>query len=169
MKPQESILGVLVRDLRALQRELEAYGEEDAIWEIPAGIGNSAGTLVLHLTGNLQSFVGATLGGTDYVRDRQAEFSQRHVSRAVMIREIQRALGVVEETLSDLPEEQLEQPYPVDFGGVRVNTLDFLIHLSTHLAFHVGQVDYHRRLVTGDIESIGPVPISELTSVQATD
>jgi len=169
MKPQDSIRGVLVRELRALQRELEAYGEETAIWEVPAGIPNSAGNLALHLTGNLQSFVGAILGGTDYVRDRPAEFSLRDVPRAAMILEIQRTVEVIDETLSDLPDGKLSQPFPLDFGGIRVSTLDFLIHLSTHLAFHVGQIDYHRRLVTGEQESIGPIAIPQLASAPAAD
>jgi len=169
MKPQDSIRGVLVRELRALQRELEAYGEEDAIWEVPAGIRNSAGTLALHLTGNLLSFVGAILGDTNYVRDRPAEFSLRDVPRAELILEIQRTVKVVDETLNGLPDRKLSQPFPLDFGGIRVSTLDFLIHLSTHLAFHVGQIDYHRRLVTGERESVGPIAVPELASVQAAD
>lgn len=169
MKPQALIRGVLTRDLRALQRELEAYPAESQIWEIAAGISNSAGSLTLHLTGNLQSFIGATLGGTDYVRDRPAEFSLRDVARAEMIRRIQQTIAVVDDILRGLPDESLGQPFPVDFGGTRVSTLDFLIHLSTHLAFHLGQVDYHRRLVTGDNQSVGAVAIPELASVRATD
>lgn len=158
-----------MRDLRALQRELEAYPDEGKIWELPSGISNSAGCLVLHLSGNLQSFVGATLGGTDYVRDRRAEFSLRDVPRAEMIRTLRQTVAVVDETLRSLPDEILEQPFPVDFGGTRVSTLDFLIHLSTHLAFHLGQVDYHRRLVTGDNKPVGVVAIPELASARPTE
>jgi len=169
MKPQESIRGVLVRELRALQRELDEYGKEGQIWQLPAGISNSAGTLTLHLVGNLQSFVGATLGGSAYVRDRQAEFSRRDVPRTEMIREIEQTIAVVDETMSTLSDEQLSNPFPLAFGEIRVSTGDFLIHLATHLAFHVGQVDYHRRLVTQNKNSIDPLAIPEMASVAATE
>ncbi len=169
MKLQESIRGVLVRDLRALRRELEAYGKETDIWELPAGISNSAGTLALHLVGNLQSFIGAALGESGYVRDRQAEFSRRDVSLAELIREIERTIVIVDATLNSLASKRLSEACPVAFGAIRVSTGDFLIHLSTHLAFHLGQIDYHRRLVTGDNQSIGPQAIPDLVSATTTD
>jgi hypothetical protein len=73
---------VLVRDLRTLAAELDAYPDDASVWACPPGIHNSAGTLVLHLAGNLRHFVGARLGGTGYVRDRAAEFAARGLSRA---------------------------------------------------------------------------------------
>jgi len=159
----------MARELRALRRELEAYGEEADIWHLPAGISNSAGTLALHLVGNLQCYVGAGLGESGYVRDRQAEFSRRDVPLAEMIREIERTIAVVDTTLLALADEKLSKPFPLALGDIRVSTGEFLIHLSTHLAFHVGQVDYHRRLVTGDNTSIGPLAIPELATATTTD
>ncbi len=169
MKFQESIRSVLVREPEALRRELKAYGEDEDIWRRPSGIGNSAGNLALHLAGNLQSFVGTTLGATDYVRDRQAEFSRRDVPRAEVVAEIEQTIAVIDETLSTLADERLSRPFPLAFGDTTVSTGDFLIHLSTHLAFHVGQVDYHRRLITGENESIGPLAIPALASARATE
>lgn len=169
MRPQVWIRGVLVRDLGALRRELEAYSDESDIWRQPPGISNSAGNLALHIVGNLQSFVGATLGSTDYVRDRTAEFTQREVPLAEIISEIETTISVVDETLKSLDEDAMSSLFPLSFGDMRVGTGDFLLHLSTHLAFHLGQIDYHRRLITGRDDSIGPLAIAELSSAQATD
>lgn len=166
MKVQESIRAILLRELHALQREIEAYESEESIWAVPPGIANSAGTLVLHLAGNLQSFVGAVLGDTGYVRDRKAEFQRRGVSRTELLTEIEKAIESVDTTLTALDDGSLNEPFPLVFGALQVTAGDFLIHLTSHLAFHVGQIDYHRRLVTGDSTSIGPVPIPDLASAQ---
>ena len=165
MKTQDSIRGLLIRDLRALARQLDAYEDESQIWQLPAGISNSAGNLALHLVGNLQAFIGANLGDSGFVRDRPAEFSRRDVDRAEIRRTIEQTIDVVSQTLEGLSDERLQQVYPESFGELRPKTLDFLIHLATHLAFHLGQIDYHRRLVTGHSESIAPIAISELASV----
>ena len=164
MKNQESIRAIMMRELRTLQRELEAYEDEAAIWTLAPGIANSAGTLTLHLAGNLQSFVGAVLGNSGYVRDRQAEFDRRGVPRAELMTELERTVEAVDTTLTALSDESMAQPFPLAFGPLQIRTDDFLNHLATHLAFHVGQIDYHRRLVTGDPTSIGPVAIPELAS-----
>ncbi len=164
MRLQTLIQAILVRELRSLQRELEAYPDETEIWSLPAGIGNSAGTLALHLVGNLQAFVGATLGDSGYRRDRPAEFSRRHVARQEIVQEIQRTVNIVESTLSRLPDDVAADDFPLSFGETRVETADFLVHLVSHLAFHLGQIDYHRRLTTGENRSVGPLPIVELAS-----
>ena len=169
MKIQESIVSILIRELQTLRRELEAYDDESQIWQVPAGITNSAGTLTLHLVGNLQAFVGASLGGSGYIRDRDAEFTRRDVPRTEMIQEIERTEKIVEASLNRLEDDQLSRPFPVAFGEISVATSDFLIHLATHLAFHLGQIDYHRRLVTNRNRTVGPLAIPELASVRATD
>lgn len=155
---------VMQRELRTLERELQAYPDEADIWREPQGISNSAGTLTLHLLGNLQHFVGATLGTTGYERNRQAEFERRDVPCAELLEEIDRTQQAVETTLATLAPQRLTAPFPVPFGEITVTTGDFLVHLTAHLAFHLGQIDYHRRLVTGQNESIGPLAIPELHS-----
>lgn len=160
----EQFNAIIQRELRALRRELEAYPDEADIWRQPKGISNSAGTLTLHLLGNLQHFVGASLGATGYTRDRRAEFERRDIPRPELLAEIDRTLQAVDATLSTLATERLAAPFPVRFGEISVTTGDFLGHLATHLAFHLGQIDYHRRLVTGQNESVGPLAIPELHS-----
>lgn len=164
MTTAELIGGILVRDVRAVQRELAAYDSDAAVWTLPASIPNSAGTLALHLAGNLRHFIGAVLGHTDYVRDRAAEFSRRDVPRAELISQLERAIADIGATLSRLTEAQLVATYPETVGGNHVSTLDWLIHLATHVTYHLGQIDYHRRLATGNAASIGAVSPAELRS-----
>jgi uncharacterized damage-inducible protein DinB len=160
------IAGALARDLRALRRELEAYPDERDLWRAAPGIVNTAGTLALHLAGNLQHFVGTVLGGTGYVRDRDAEFNRRDVPRAELLREIDATLAAVEKTLSRLPDEALAKPYPQPVAGVTLATGDFLMHLCIHCGWHLGQLDYHRRMVTGQGGQIRAVLPSELASAK---
>jgi uncharacterized damage-inducible protein DinB len=169
MNLQDSIRAILLRELRTVQRELEAYDRDEDIWALPPGISNSAGTLALHVAGNLQSFVGTTLGDTRYVRDRPAEFARRDVPRAELLAELDRAVEAVSTTLDALPDGKVGEPFPQNLRNIQITTGDFLLHLSAHLAFHVGQIDYHRRLVTGSKESVGPVGIPELASTVKMD
>ncbi len=162
--PIEYVRGVMLRDLAALRRELAAYADERDLWTVPPGTENSAGTLALHLAGNLQHFVGAVLGGTGYVRNREAEFSRRDVPRADLYREIDAASAAVDHALGSLAPEAAAAEFPESAGRQRVNTTDLLIHLATHLTYHLGQVDYHRRIVTGDGSTVNAVAITGLRS-----
>jgi len=153
---------VLLRDLDAFRREIAAYAREEDLWIVPAGIQNSAGTLARHAAGNLQHFIGAQLGATGYVRNRDAEFAVTTVPRADLDAELMRAMDAVRATLDALPAERLAEPYPLEVGGVRLPTGTFLVHLASHLAYHLGQMDYHRRLVTGKGETVGAQSIPAL-------
>ncbi len=164
MTTAELIGGILVRDLHAVQRELEAYDREADIWKRTDTIPNSAGTLALHLAGNLRHYIGAVLGGTDYVRDRDAEFSRRDVPRSEMLRELDAAEADVGSVLSRLTASEMAATYPQAVAGKHCATEDMLIHLATHLTYHLGQIDYHRRLVAGNAASVGAVSPAELRS-----
>lgn len=145
-----TIRTLLLRDLASFQQELAAYPDDRLIWATPPGIANSAGTLALHAAGNLQHFIGARLGNTGYVRDRPAEFGSRDVPRAEIVAELGRAIDAVGTTLATLDPAVLDTEHPDGFtNGKRVSVGLLLGHLATHLTYHLGQVDYHRRLVTG--------------------
>ncbi len=163
-----TLAAIISRELRAIERELNAYPTEDQIWQLPTGLPNSGGTLALHAAGNLQHFVGAVLGGSSYVRDRDAEFNRRNVPRAELIEELRRAQVSVQETLARIDHAILDATYPLPVANRRLVTSDFLAHLATHLAYHVGQLDFHRRIVTGDVSGVGPVSPTELASAQPT-
>jgi uncharacterized damage-inducible protein DinB len=143
----ESLKVILVRDLAKLESELLLYAAEDAIWKADKGITNPAGNLVLHLCGNLQHYIGAVLGKSAYIRNRDNEFAAKNISRKELITEIARAKKAVEETLPGLTEQQLQANYPVEVFGKPMTTLYFLIHLTAHFGYHLGQVNYHRRLL----------------------
>jgi hypothetical protein len=150
------------REIRALKRELDAYPDTDSVWALPPGIKNSAGTLFLHLAGNLQHFIGAKLGDTGYIRDRDAEFSRRGVGRAEIARELDAAAAAVDVGFAKLTDSALASEFPEQIAGITFITADWLVHLAAHLGYHLGQIDYHRRLVTGDPSTLDAVSVKEL-------
>ncbi len=144
-----AFLPIFLRDIAKLQEELKLYPDEATVWDLKRDVKNSAGTLALHIAGNLKHFIGATLGDTGYVRKRDREFSDRNISREQLIKGLDEALGVVKATLSALPDEKIMSAYPLDgFGiGKGESTLFVLAALIAHLSYHLGQVNYHRRLI----------------------
>ena len=153
---------LLVRELETFERELDLFPDDDGIWRTAPGISNAAGNLALHVAGNLQHFVGAVLGGTGYVRTRELEFGRRSGPRSDVKREVRAAIRTVETTLGGLPEEAFEREYPEPVNGVSLRTDRFLMHLCSHAAYHLGQAGYARRVVTGQMQSSGPVPLGPL-------
>ena len=141
------LLELYERDLNKLKTEIEGFTEEADLWNTGEGIKNSAGNLCLHLTGNLQHFIGAVLGDSGYVRDRGAEFARKHVSRRELLVEIETTSAVLRKTLSKLNDNDFEKDYPVDVFGHPMTTGYFLVHLTTHFNYHLGQINYHRRLL----------------------
>jgi uncharacterized damage-inducible protein DinB len=135
------------RDLEQLKREIDLYQDEEVIWHIEKGISNSAGNLVLHLIGNLNAFIGAELGQTGYIRDRPLEFSLKGVPESELLTKIDETLTAIENTLDTLTVEQLQTEYPQQVFGKPMTTEYFLVHLSSHLMYHLGQINYHRRLL----------------------
>lgn len=164
---RESLRTIILRDLRSLQNEVAAYPDDTALWKVAPGISNSAGTLVLHLTGNLRHFTGAVLGNTGYVRDRQAEFSTRDLTRAELSEEIHAAMADLDATFDQLSDGHLEAAYPIPVGDRRVRTIEFMIHLAVHLTYHLGQIDYHRRLLTPGAAAVDTISIRDLTEMES--
>jgi hypothetical protein len=153
---------LLIRELDALRREVDLYPTDASVWNAIPGAPNVGGTLVLHLVGNLRYFIGSAIGRGGYVRDREAEFAVRDVTRAELLTLIVETRREVEAGLSHLSESMLEAPFPVAVGGRSMSTRLFLLHLLSHLAYHLGQIDYHRRVVTGDAASANALPLSGL-------
>ncbi|HET9385987.1 MAG TPA: DinB family protein [Gemmatimonadales bacterium] len=164
---KEWLTNVITRELKALRREIETYPSEDEIWDVRPGITNPGGNLALHLAGNIQYFIGNVLGGTGYVRNRDAEFADKDVPRAELLREIDNAIASVETGMSKITESDLAKPFPEAVGGVTSTTGAFLAHFATHLAYHLGQVDYHRRILTGESKTVRTMALSELGGTKA--
>ena len=136
--------------LTKLRTEVESYPSEAALWKTGGNIPNSAGNLALHLIGNLNHFFGATIGGTGYVRDRDNEFQSGEVSKEQILSEIDQAKVVVRDALGKLDGDDLEKTYPIQFQNEDVSTEYVLTYLLGHFDYHLGQIDYHRRLLVGE-------------------
>jgi hypothetical protein len=153
---------ILTRELRAWQRELEAYPDERQIWALPPGAVNSAGTLTLHVSGSLLHLIGAQLGETGYVRNRDAEFADRDVPRTQLVRQLEQTIAMIDRVMGSLESGVLDRQFPIPVGGRVLPTRMLLIHLCGHLSYHLGQVDYHRRLITGDSRGVGALALADL-------
>jgi hypothetical protein len=157
----------ICRELDGFVREIDAFPDDDSVWVVVPGITNSAGTLALHVSGNLQHYVGHVLGGSSYVRARSREFSHRGSSRAELVADLRTASAVVTEALSRVSAAQLDADYPEPLGGHTINTAQFLVHLGAHLACHLGQAGYLRRVVTGINVSTSPLPLGAIATQSA--
>lgn len=127
--------------------EIETYQNEENVWVIDAGISNSGGNLCLHLIGNLNAFIGAELGKTGYIRNRELEFSAKNIPKNELVAKIEDTITAVDMALSNLDPAKLEEDYPVLVFKEKTATGHFLTHLATHLTYHLGQINYHRRLL----------------------
>ena len=143
----QTLSNLFERDLEKLKTELLDYENEDAMWVVAPGIGNSAGNLALHLVGNLNNFIGAVLGNTGYVRNRDAEFTTKDIPREKIIADIDEIISIIKAAVGALTPAQLEEIYPEDKWKDPVTVHHLLLHLLTHLSYHLGQINYHRRLV----------------------
>ena len=159
-----SVAAILERELSLLAAEVGAYPDDEIIWRTVPGITNSAGTLARHLCGNLRHFIGAAFGETGYQRDRDDEFSGRHCSREDLRSEIERTRRDVRLGIDALDEDALNARHPHLADRLGVETGDFLIHLVSHLGLHLGQIDYHRRILCEDAASLAPQPLPALAT-----
>lgn len=143
----QHLIKLFNRELDKLKNELNHYSDEKRLWIVDHEISNSAGNLAIHLVGNLNHFIGASLGKTGYIRQRDLEFSNKHVPREEILRDIDQTKLMIEATLSTLPEEVLDSEFRRNPFEDFMTTEFFLLHLLTHLSYHLGQINYHRRLL----------------------
>ena len=142
----EPLIELYQRELDTLLKEVKSYKKEENLWLTGGGIANSGGNLALHLCGNLRHFIGAILGGSGYIRQRDDEFNLKDVKRSEIIDQIKQTRKIVTETLENIQETQLSEVYPVNVFNKEMSTLSFIYHLYGHLNYHLGQLNYHRRL-----------------------
>ena len=147
MNPSEELRNLFMRDLSKLKEEVTLYQVEDDLWITSGEIKNSAGNLVMHLAGNLQHFIGHVLSGTDYQRDREFEFAGK-VGRAELISQIDDTIEVMHSFFNSTSEGTFSADYPIEVFGERMTSFFFISHLYGHLNYHLGQVNYHRRILT---------------------
>jgi uncharacterized damage-inducible protein DinB len=155
---------LLVRELQGIERELHLFPDEGSVWHVVPGVSNSAGNLALHVAGNLRHFVGAVLGGTGYLRNRSDEFARTSVPRTDLAAELRTAVDDILAVVPNLTDESLNRPFPCEFQGSRsLPTHRFLLHLCTHAAYHLGQIGYLRRVLTGEAQPSGALSFDELS------
>ena len=142
----ETLTQLFARDFETLESEIFEYSTEENLWIKEPGINNSAGNLGLHLAGNLAHFLGAILNNSGYIRDREFEFNGK-VDRDELISRIRDSRKSVRETLDNLTPEDFSKTYPLQPFGFEMSTEYFLIHLYSHFSYHLGQINYHRRLL----------------------
>ncbi len=138
---------VFIKDLEKLKEEIGLYRNEANLWKIEKEIANSAGNLCLHLVGNLSHFIGTVIGKTDYVRNREQEFSKKNIPRKELVRMVEGTIAVLDKVMKTMIDEQLEVEYPLLVLKEKTSTGYFLFHLSSHLGYHLGQINYRRRLI----------------------
>jgi len=136
------------KDLDSLAKEIEACSDE-TLWILLPGVTNSIGNLTQHLIGNLNHFIGATLGETGYVRNRDREFLERYTTKIEMIAKIKETAVMLEKVLGSLTSEQLNKTYPYEPFGYSMTTLHMIMKLAGHLGYHLGQINYLRRISQG--------------------
>lgn len=141
-----SISEIILRDLEKFKEEIRLFPDE-RLWSVQGDIKNSAGNLALHIAGNLKTFIGAVLGNTGYVRQRDKEFSDKNISKEALLAGLDETAAIVKKTLSELTDEQMMQVYPFEKFKEAATTLYVLTHLTAHLNYHLGQVNYLRRIL----------------------
>lgn len=162
----DTIAALMRRELATLRREVMAYPDEASVWVTTPGVANSGGVLVRHLCGNLQHYIGHRLGGSGYRREREAEFRGAPVPRAALLAEIDATERAVTDALARLEPSRLVSDFPEVIAGHRYEMMDLLTHIAVHLGFHLGQLDYHRRLLSGSAASAEPVGLTEIASAR---
>jgi uncharacterized damage-inducible protein DinB len=136
------------RDLLKLKDELSGFKNEQNLWKTAGGIANSSGNLAMHLIGNLNHFIGATLGNTGYIRNREFEFIGKNVPRAEILENINQTIVMLKSVFPKLNEAELEKEFPLDFAGTHP-TGHYLLHFYGHFTYHLGQINYLRRVLEG--------------------
>jgi len=143
----KELQSLFVRDLEKLKTEIAGYKSEEKLWEITGDIKNSPGNLCLHIVGNLNHFIGAVLLETDYVRDRDSEFNDKNVPQTTLIKMVDELIHLVKTRFLEIEPGILNNNFPIQVFGYEMTTAHFLIHLAGHLNYHLGQINYHRRLI----------------------
>jgi len=144
----EGMAALYFRDLTRLIQELQAFPSDEILWQRAPGVKNSAGNLVLHLEGNLREYIGRQLGQVAYSRVRDQEFAFSGLSREELVWRMEQVKELVVKVIAQLAESELAATHPERVLEIDVTSHGLLVHLHGHLNFHLGQIDYLRRILT---------------------
>jgi hypothetical protein len=132
------------RDIRKLIEEVNLFKNEEDLWRTQGSVKNSSGNLVLHIIGGTNHHIGATLAKTGYVRHRDQEFTRKEVERKVLVAQLEELIPMVKETINNI---MLEDEFPLSFDDEKRSNNYVLAQLLLHLNYHLGQVNYLRRIL----------------------
>ena len=136
------------RDLTRLAQEIAAFPDQPTLWATREGVANAAGHLALHLEGNLREYIGRLLGKIPYQRDRHLEFTSPELPIEEILARVQALPEFIAGVVQNLTQETLDSLYPEVVLGTSITARQFLLHLLGHLNYHLGQIDYLRRILT---------------------
>jgi uncharacterized damage-inducible protein DinB len=142
---QKDLQLLFERDLNTLIENIRSIPDE-VLWDAPDGVTNSCGVLAQHLVGNLNHFIGHGIGETGYVRNREKEFTNTGLSKEKLINDIQELKATLVDVFENLEKEDLHEDYPLD-TSYDATIQQFLLHLYGHLNYHLGQINYLRRIL----------------------
>lgn len=137
---------LLLKELEQFASEIRAFNSDEALWKEVNGVSNSAGNLALHIIGNINHYVGAIIGNSGYVRNRDLEFSDKYVSRELILDKIEETKYMLSKVFSGITDDDLSKEYPVKEPFGNVSTGNVLLIILSHLSYHLGQVNYYRRI-----------------------
>lgn len=141
------LAGLYERDLRKLIEEVNLFQKEENLWKTTGSVKNCSGNLVLHLIGGLNYFVGTNLAHTGYIRDRPQEFAKKDVPRQELVTQLEALIPLIKTTLSNFSTAQLDAEFPIPFDDARNSNMYVLVRLYAHLDYHLGQINYLRRIL----------------------
>lgn len=148
------LIALFTRDLSRLAQQIAEFPTDEALWQPAPGIANSAGNLALHLEGNLREYIGRQLGAIPYTRQRPLEFSAKGLTKTDLITRIENVRAAVIPVLANADFDAI---FPENVLGEPLTTRQFVMHLYGHLNYHLGQVNYYRRLTL----NAGLLPLPE--------
>jgi len=138
------LAGFYERDIRTLIKELNLFSQEENLWKTQGSVKNPGGNLALHIIGGMNYLIGATLAGTGYVRHRDQEFILKGIARNELVAQLEALIPMINKTLNSI---SLDDEYPLIFDDEKRSNAYVLVQLSLHLNYHLGQVNYLRRVL----------------------
>lgn len=143
----DSIKELFLRDLEKVKQEISLYRNEINLWSKNGDIKNSGGNLCLHLIGNLKAYIGVGLAELDYTRDREFEFNGSDITKEQLLIGLDETMEAVSVGLTKISEADLEKDFPIVIWDEPTKMVYTILHLHSHLNYHLGQINYHRRMI----------------------
>jgi len=147
----EVVRGGLAGSFRTIQANIHTLTEplsDEQLWVKPYTYGNSIGNLILHITGNLNYFIGAQIAQTGYVRQRDQEFSGSGKPKAQLLSAFDQAIEMVVNTISKQSDSDWSAPYSAERTELK-NRFSMVLKCAGHADHHIGQIIYLQRELLG--------------------